>query len=86
MAKQKLTKAERASWEKDLAVLRNAVAQCEATLKADDEADEDHADKAAKATDANTVKSFAGRAQGRQGTVLGVLACRELGRPGGPKQ
>jgi len=82
MAKQKMTKEERASWGKDLATLRAAVLTCEQALRDDDEA----AEKAVDDSDTGTgVKSFANRAQGRAGTVLGVLACRELGRKGGPQ-
>jgi hypothetical protein len=36
MAKQKLTKAQRQAWEKDLATLKSAVAECEWTLAEDD--------------------------------------------------
>jgi hypothetical protein len=82
MAKAKLSKSERDSWTKDLATLRAAVSQCEQVLKDDDEA----AEKAVSDSDTGTIKSFANRAQGRAGTTLGVLAARELGRPGGPKQ
>jgi len=78
----KMTKEKRKEMESLRDTLQGALKECEACLKADDE----EAEKSAQLTEANSVKSFAGRAQGRAGTTLGILAARELGRPGGPKQ
>ena len=77
MAKQKMSKTERASWEKDLATLRAAVAQCERALAEDDEC--------AKAADAQShsaaVKAIAAGGTGdtRQQIARGILAIREGG-------
>lgn len=57
MAKTKLSKAERAVWEKDLSTLRAAVAQCEQVLKDDDEA----AKAVEAASERSTIKGIAER-------------------------
>jgi hypothetical protein len=70
MAK-KLTKDERTAWEKDLATLRAAVAQCERVL-----ADDDAANSAEKAAgDHAVVRGIADR----DGVGAAILAIREAG-------
>jgi hypothetical protein len=73
----KLSKAERQAWEKDLATLRAAVAQCEQVLKADDEA----AKAVAAEGDAAVVKKIVdgGTGDARTATTRGVFAIREQG-------
>jgi hypothetical protein len=77
MAK-KLSKEERAAWEKDLDVLKRAVEQCEQVLKDDDEAE---ADKTAAVDEESTIaRVFAAKGKDvRQGTLAGVMAIRALG-------
>jgi hypothetical protein len=78
MAKEKMSKAERQQLEADLATLRRAVTECEKELAADDEAVA--ADKAA--TGAEIIKA----AVKRDGSTVGFLLAREMGRRGGPKE
>ena len=77
MAKAKMTTAERAEWQKDLATLRAAVSQCEQMLAADDEA----AKAAAAEGDDAIVRKIVGGGTGdaRTATTRGVLAIRERG-------
>jgi type II secretory pathway component PulM len=79
MGKQKLSKSERQAWEKDLATLRAAVAECEQVL-----AEDDAAEKAvAAARDDATIKAIVAR----DGASAGFLAIRLMGgKKGGPQQ
>jgi hypothetical protein len=73
----KMTRAEREDCARNLAVCRSAVSTFEKMLAEDDEAD-----KAAKAaSDSETVASIAKR----DGTAAGILAARSMGRKGGPQ-